>query len=62
MNFKNIEFYPEFWIDCVIFVFIAVLLCFVSKWIWEYKEEKRLLKESAEYQQRKEDEALEESR
>lgn len=56
MDFKNITFYPEFWIDAAIYVIVAVLLIFGSKWLWERKEARRLKKEMAEYTQRKEDE------
>lgn len=59
MDFKNITFYPEFWIDAVIFVVIAAALVLASKCIWEWKEARRLKKEMAAYQQRKEDEAQE---
>ncbi|MBQ7850311.1 MAG: hypothetical protein IJ343_11345 [Clostridia bacterium] len=56
MDFKNITFYPEFWIDAAIYVIIGVVLVLVSKWLWEYREERRLKKEMAEYIQRREDE------
>ena len=59
MDFKNVTFYPDFWIDAVIYVGVAVLLVFLSKWLWERREERRLKKEMAAWQQRKEDEAQE---
>lgn len=61
MDFKNITFYPDFWIDAAIYAGVAVVLIIVSKWVWEWKEEHRLKKEMAAYQQRKEDEAREEA-
>lgn len=56
MDWKNITFYPEFWIDAAIYVIVGVLLVIVSKWLWERREERRLKKEMAEYIQQKEDE------
>lgn len=56
MDFKNVTFYPEFWIDAAIYVGVTVALVFVSKWLWEAREARRLKKEMAEYIQRKEDE------
>lgn len=56
MDFKNVTFYPEFWIDAIIFAVLAVVLIFVSKWLWEWKEARRLKREMQEYIQRKEDE------
>lgn len=56
MDWKNITFYPEFWIDAAIYVTVGVLLVIVSKWLWERRDERRLKKEMAEYIQQKEDE------
>lgn len=56
MDFKNITLYPDLIIDIVIYIVLAVLLCYFSKCLYEWKEKRRLAKEFAEYQQRKEDE------
>ncbi|MBQ2954743.1 MAG: hypothetical protein IJE07_14530 [Clostridia bacterium] len=56
MDFKNITFYPDFWIDAVVFVVIALGLILLSKCVWEWREKRRLQKEFAAYQQRREDE------
>lgn len=56
MDWKNITFYPEFWIDAAIYVIVGVVLVLVSKWLWERKEERRLKKEMAQHIQQKEDE------
>lgn len=60
MDFENVTFYPEFWIDAIIYVVIGVALALLSKLVWDWKEKRRLQKEMAAYQQRKEDEAQEE--
>lgn len=59
MDFKNLTFYPEFWIDLVVFIMLGVAMVLLSKGVWEWKEKRRLEKEMAEYQQRKDDEAQE---
>lgn len=59
MDFKNLTFYPEFWIDLVVFIMLGVALVLLSKGVWEWKEKRRLEKEMAEYQQRKDDESQE---
>ncbi|MBQ3484242.1 MAG: hypothetical protein IJA77_01910 [Clostridia bacterium] len=56
MDFKNVTLYPELIIDIVVYVLVGVALVVFSKWIWEWKEERRLRKEMQEYYQRKEDE------
>lgn len=56
MDFKNITFYPEFFVDLAIYVGVGVVLVLVSKWLWERREERRMKKEMAEYIQQKEDE------
>ena len=61
MDFKNVTFYPEFWIDAIIFVVIGASLVLLSKIVWEWKEKRSLMKEMAAYQQRKDDEAREDA-
>ena len=56
MDFKHIKFSPEFIEDVIMYILVAVLLCLVSKAIFDWKEKKRLEKEVAEYHQMKEDE------
>ena len=59
MDFKNVTFYPEFWIDAVIFVVVAIGLLLLSSCLGELREKRRLAKEFAAHQQRREDEAQE---
>lgn len=59
MNFKDITFYPEFWVDAVIYVVAAAALVLLSKCLWDWREKRRLAKEFAAYQQRREDEEKE---
>ena len=59
MDWKNIEVSPDYIIDIVIYLVAAVVLIVVSKWAWEYREKRKLQKEFAEYQLRKEEEAQE---
>ncbi len=56
MDFKNVTFYPDFWVDLLVYIVVAGLLIFLSKWLWDKKEARRLKKEMAAYQQRKDDE------
>lgn len=56
MDFKNITIFPELIEDAILYVLIAVGLCLVSKVIYDWKEKRRLAREFAEYQQKKEDE------
>lgn len=56
MDFENITLFPELIEDLILFIIIAVLLGLVSKIIFDWKEKRRLDKEYAEYQQRREDE------
>ena len=56
MDWKNIEVSPDYIIDIVIFLVLAVVLIIVSKWLWEWREQRRLKKEFAEYQMRRDEE------
>lgn len=60
MNFKDITFYPEIFIDAAILIAVAVGLILLSKCLWDWKENRRLKKEFAAHVQRREDEAQEE--
>ena len=57
MDWKNIEVSPDYIIDLVVFLVLAVVLIIVSKWLWELRERRRLQKEFAVYQTLKDDEA-----
>lgn len=57
MDFKNITIFPELIEDAIMYVLVAVVLCLVSKAIYDWKEKRRLAKEFAEYQQKREDDA-----
>lgn len=59
MDWKNIEVSPDYIIDLVVFLVLAVVLIIVSKWLWELRERRRLQKEFAVYQTLKDDEAQE---
>lgn len=56
MDMKNITIFPELIEDVIAYILVAVLLCVVSKLIYDRKEKRRLEKEMMEYRQRKEDE------
>lgn len=56
MDFKHIKFSPEFIQDAILYILVAVALCLISKYLYDWKEKKRLAKEFAEYQQKKADE------
>lgn len=55
MDWKNITLYPELIVDAVIYVGIAVVLCLISKWVWEAREEKRNRRAAEAYYQQKAD-------
>ena len=59
MKWEDINFYPELIHDVIMYVCVIVLLCIVSASISRWKEKRRLAKEFAEYQQRREDEEQE---
>ena len=56
MDFKHIKFAPEFIEDAILYILIAVILCCLSKAVYDWKEKRRLAKEFAAYQQMKQDE------
>lgn len=56
MDFKNIKVFPEFIEDVILYVLLAVVMCFVSKAVFDWKEKRRLAKEFAAHQQMKQDE------
>ena len=60
MELKEMSFYPEILIDALVFVGVGVALVLLSKCLWDWKEERRLKKEMAEYHQRRADEAADE--
>ena len=55
----RIEFTPDMMRDIGMYILLLVILCAVSKVIYDLKEERRLKKEFAAYQQRREDEGEE---
>lgn len=58
MDWKNITLYPELIVDILIYVGIAVVVCLISKWIYDAREERRNRREAeAYYQQRADAEA-----
>lgn len=56
MDFKHIKFSPEVIQDVILYILVAAALCLISKYLYDWKEKKRLAKEFAEYQQKKADE------
>jgi len=55
----RIELTPDAIRDIAMYVLLLAFLCAVSKVIYDLKENRRLKKEFAEYQQRREDEEME---
>lgn len=53
MDFKHITLFPELIEDALLYVLLAVLLCIVAKLLYDRKEKRRLAREFAEYQQRR---------
>ncbi len=59
MKWEDINFYPELIHDAIMYVCVIALICVISAMLSKWKEKRRLKKEFAEYQQRREDEELE---
>ena len=55
----RIELTPEAQRDLLTYTMVMVLLCAVSKVVYDIKESRRLKKEFAAYQQRRKDEEME---
>jgi len=55
----RIELTPEVQRDLLTYILVMVLLCAVSKVVYDIKESRRLKKEFAAYQQRRKDEEME---
>ena len=56
MDFKEMTIYPEYITDAIIYVLVLVLLCALSKIVYDLKENCRLKKVWADYVQRRTDE------
>ena len=56
MDFKEMTIYPEYITDAIIYVLVLVLLCVLSKIVYDLKENRRLKKVWADYVQRRMDE------
>lgn len=56
MDFKEMTIYPEYITDAIIYVLVLVLLCALSKIVYDLKESRRLKKVWADYVQRRTDE------
>lgn len=52
----RIELTPDAQRDLLMYILVMVLLCAISKVVYDIKERRRLKKEFAEYQQRRQDE------
>ena len=59
MDWKDIKIYPEWIQDLWKYVLVLAILCTISKLVYDWKENRRLAKEFAQYQQRREDEERE---
>ena len=55
----RIELTPEAQRDLLTYILVMVLLCAVSKVVYDIKESRRLKKKFAAYQQRRKDEEME---
>ncbi len=55
----RIELTPEAQRDLLTYILVMVLLCAISKVVYDIKESRRLKKEFAAYQQRRKDEEME---
>ena len=56
MDFENMTVYPEYINDAIMYVLVLVLLCVLSKIIYDLKENRRLKKIWDAYVQRRKDE------
>ena len=59
MDWKDIKIYPEWIQDLWKYLLVMVLLCVISKLLYDWKENRRLKKLYEDYQQRRADEAQE---
>ncbi len=55
----RIAFSPDALREIAMYILLMVLLCAISKVVYDVKESRRLKKEFAEYQQRRKDEEME---
>jgi len=55
-DFENITWYPQLWIDALIYLGLFVIVIVLCKLLWDWKENRRLKKVYAAYQQRRKDE------
>ena len=55
MDFKEMTIYPEYITDAIIYVLVLVLLCVLSKIVYDLKENRRLKKVWEAYVQRRND-------
>lgn len=60
MDWEDIKIYPEWIQDLWKYIIVLVILCVISKLVYDWKENRRLKKEFAAYQQRRKDEEQEE--
>lgn len=58
----RIELTPDAQRDLLMYILVLVLLCAISKVVYDVKERRRLKKEFAAYEQRRSDEVAEESK
>ncbi len=55
-DWENISWYPQLWIDGLIYLGLFVIVIILCKLLWNWKESRRLKKVYAAYQQRRKDE------
>ena len=56
MNLDDMTIYPEYITDAITYVLVLLLLCLLSKIVYDLKENRRLKKVWADYVQRRKDE------
>lgn len=56
MEWKDIKIYPEWIQDLWKYILVLAILCAISKIVYDWKENRRLKKLFAEYQQRRAEE------
>ena len=59
MKWEDIKLYPELINDVLMYICVIALLCVISAMLSKWKENRRLKKEFAAYQQRRADEEQE---
>ena len=59
MKWEDLNFYPELINDAIMYICVIALISVISAMLSKWKERRRLKKEFAAYQQRRQDEETE---